>query len=114
MANVNSSCEDRWDRDPWAIGAYSCLTVDSTEEDPEILRQSVDNRVFFAGEATNYKYQGGLQAAYLTGMCGTCRGSFLADGDANPVDRTNCRTSGGRRHYWINLIGSVQSDRLRR
>ncbi|KAG7393276.1 hypothetical protein PHYPSEUDO_011281 [Phytophthora pseudosyringae] len=58
----------RWDQDPWSIGAYSSLTVDSTDEDPAILRQSVANRVLFAGEATDYKYQGALQAAYLSGL----------------------------------------------
>lgn len=57
----------RWDQDPWSVGAYSSLTVDSTDEDPAILRQSVANRVLFAGEATDYKYQGALQAAYLSG-----------------------------------------------
>ncbi|RLN50115.1 hypothetical protein BBJ28_00003898 [Nothophytophthora sp. Chile5] len=58
----------RWDQDEWAVGAYSCLTVESSDEDPEILRQTVANRVLFAGEATVYKYQGSLQAAYLSGM----------------------------------------------
>ncbi|OWY96286.1 hypothetical protein PHMEG_00033483 [Phytophthora megakarya] len=57
----------RWDKDPWSVGAYSCLTMESTDEDPAILRQSVANCVLFAGEATDYKYQGALQAAYLSG-----------------------------------------------
>ncbi|KAE9015841.1 hypothetical protein PF005_g1480 [Phytophthora fragariae] len=58
----------RWDKDPWSVGAYSCLTVDSSDEDPAILRETVAKRVLFAGEATNYKYQGALQAAYLSGI----------------------------------------------
>ncbi|KAG2526273.1 hypothetical protein BBO99_00001192 [Phytophthora kernoviae] len=58
----------RWDQDQWSIGAYSCLTVDSSYEDPSILGQTVSNRVLFAGEATDYKYQGALQAAYLSGL----------------------------------------------
>ncbi|KAK1944643.1 Lysine-specific histone demethylase 1 1 [Phytophthora citrophthora] len=57
----------RWDQDEWARGAYSSVTVDSTYEDPDLLRQSVADRVFFAGEATDYEYQGALQAAYLSG-----------------------------------------------
>lgn len=72
------------------MGAFSCLTVDSTNDDPEILRQSVDKRVFFAGEATIYKYQGTLQGAYITGACTSsqprtdCRrfGSLPPDGDS--------------------------------
>jgi hypothetical protein len=59
----------RWDQDAWAHGAYSCLTVESSEDDPETLREPVDGSVFFAGEATIYKYQGALQAAYLSGPC---------------------------------------------
>lgn len=59
---------NRWDQDPFAHGAYSCLTVDSSDEDPETLRQAVGNNVLFAGEATIYKYQGALQAAYLSGL----------------------------------------------
>ncbi|KAH7484454.1 hypothetical protein KRP22_005622 [Phytophthora ramorum] len=58
----------RWDQDQWSVGAYSSLTVDSTDEDPAILRETVANRVLFAGEATDYKYQGALQAAYLSGL----------------------------------------------
>lgn len=57
----------RWDQDKWTRGVYSSVTVDSTYEDPDLLRQSVADRVFFAGEATNYEYQGALQAAYLSG-----------------------------------------------
>ncbi|KAG7381941.1 hypothetical protein PHYPSEUDO_005468 [Phytophthora pseudosyringae] len=57
----------RWDRDEWARGAYSSVTGDSTYEDPDLLRHSVADRLFFAGEATNYEYQGALQAAYLSG-----------------------------------------------
>jgi hypothetical protein len=41
--------------------------VDSTYEDSDLLGQPVADRVFFAGEATNYEYQGALQAAYLSG-----------------------------------------------
>lgn len=62
---VISTC--RWDQDKWTRGVYSSVTVDSTYEDPDLLRQSVADRVFFAGEATNYEYQGALQAAYLSG-----------------------------------------------
>ncbi|GMF44293.1 unnamed protein product [Phytophthora fragariaefolia] len=57
----------RWNQDEWAKGAYSSVTVESTYEDPDLLRQPVADRLFFAGEATNYEYQGALQAAYLSG-----------------------------------------------
>ncbi|KAG6618673.1 uncharacterized protein IUM83_01389 [Phytophthora cinnamomi] len=57
----------RWDQDEWAQGAYSSVTVESTYEDPDLMRQPVADRLYFAGEATNYEYQGALQAAYLSG-----------------------------------------------
>ncbi|KAG7401968.1 hypothetical protein PHYBOEH_008489 [Phytophthora boehmeriae] len=60
----------RWDQDEWARGAYSSVTVDSSYEDPDLLQQTIDNRVFFAGEATDYEFQGALQAAYLSGRTG--------------------------------------------
>ncbi|TMW62891.1 hypothetical protein Poli38472_005509 [Pythium oligandrum] len=58
----------RWNKHPWTVGAYSCLTLESSTDDPEVLRQTVAGRVLFAGEATNYRYQGALQAAYLSGL----------------------------------------------
>lgn len=58
----------RWEQDPFAHGAYSCLTVESSDEDPESLRQAVGGNVLFAGEATIYKYQGALQAAHVSGL----------------------------------------------
>jgi hypothetical protein len=78
--------------------------VDSTEEDPEILRQSVGKRVFFAGEATNYKYQGGLQAAYLTGMVSLspalrCELRRLTISFGSSL----CRSPSCRRHHRIDL-----------
>ncbi|RLN06138.1 hypothetical protein BBJ28_00004732 [Nothophytophthora sp. Chile5] len=59
----------RWDRDEYALGAYSTVTVEGSYEDPDLLRQTVAKRVLFAGEATNYEYQGALQAAYISGKC---------------------------------------------
>ncbi|RLN50114.1 hypothetical protein BBJ28_00003899 [Nothophytophthora sp. Chile5] len=53
--------------EPWSVGAYSCVTVQNAYEDPNVLKQTVANRVLFAGEAANLKYQGALQAAYFSG-----------------------------------------------
>jgi monoamine oxidase len=61
----------RWNKNPWALGAYSYLTLDSSTGDPAILRQTVAGRVLFAGEATIMQYQGSLQGAYITGTFST-------------------------------------------
>lgn len=58
----------RWDQDEWSVGAYSCVTVDNAHEDPDLMKQTVANRVLFAGEAVDTKYQGALQAAYFSGL----------------------------------------------
>ncbi|OWZ12820.1 hypothetical protein PHMEG_00013956 [Phytophthora megakarya] len=58
----------RWDQDQWSVGAYSCVTARNAHEDPDILKQTVANRVLFAGEAVDPKYQGALQAAYFSGL----------------------------------------------
>ncbi|KAG2781096.1 hypothetical protein JG687_00001643 [Phytophthora cactorum] len=58
----------RWDQDQWSVGAYSCVTARNANDDPDLLKQTVANRVLFAGEAVDPKYQGALQAAYFTGI----------------------------------------------
>lgn len=58
----------RWDQNAWSCGAYSCHNIDATVQDPELMRQTVGDRVLFAGEATNEAYQGALQAAYISGL----------------------------------------------
>lgn len=50
------------------MGAYSCVTARNSHEDPDLLKQTVANRVLFAGEAVDPKYQGALQAAYFSGL----------------------------------------------
>lgn len=57
----------RWEEDPFSYGAYSYLSVESSMDDPELLAKDVDNRVFFAGEATDMDFQGSLQGAYYSG-----------------------------------------------
>ncbi|RLN69470.1 hypothetical protein BBP00_00000346 [Phytophthora kernoviae] len=34
----------RWDQDKWAMGAYSSVTVDSSYEDPDLLRDTIEHR----------------------------------------------------------------------
>ncbi|KAG7393275.1 hypothetical protein PHYPSEUDO_011280 [Phytophthora pseudosyringae] len=58
----------RWDQDQWSVGAYSCVTARNAHDDPDVLKRTVANRVLFAGEAVDPKYQGALQAAYFTGL----------------------------------------------
>jgi monoamine oxidase len=56
-----------WQRDPWARGSYS-YALPGHAEDRAILAASVDNRLFFAGEATSPNFFSTAHGAYLSGL----------------------------------------------
>lgn len=58
----------RWATDPFALGAYSYPAVGSTPRDRQVLAAPLDQRVFFAGEATHPDYFGTTHGAYLSGL----------------------------------------------
>ena len=47
-----------WHRDPFSAGAYSYIPVDGLEAQAQLAR-SVDDTLFFAGEATDLEGQNG-------------------------------------------------------
>jgi monoamine oxidase len=57
----------RWADDPFALGSYSFLGVGASNDDRRILAEPVDDRVFFAGEATSAAYAATVHGAYLSG-----------------------------------------------
>jgi len=56
-----------WQRDPWARGSYS-YALPGHAEDRATLAASVDNRLFFAGEATSPNFFSTAHGAYLSGL----------------------------------------------
>jgi len=58
----------RWEEDQNFRGAYSYYSFASEEEDVSHLADSIDDKLFFAGEATNPYYQGSVHGAYLSGQ----------------------------------------------
>lgn len=58
----------RWAADPYARGAYSCHVVGSTPQQRDDLAQSINGRLFFAGEATERQYYQTVHGAYLSGL----------------------------------------------
>ncbi len=58
----------RWASDPFSLGSYSFNAVGSTPAMRDHLAQPVDNRLFFAGEATQRDYFGTVHGAYLSGQ----------------------------------------------
>jgi monoamine oxidase len=55
-----------WNRDEWVKGAYSCARPGAADQRP-ILAKPVDNRIFFAGEATSSTGFGSVHGACLSG-----------------------------------------------
>jgi len=57
----------RWLSDPWAAGTYSYPAVGSPPEDRAVYARPLDDRVFFAGEATERDDYGTVHAALRSG-----------------------------------------------
>ncbi len=58
----------RWANDPFARGAYSFAAIGATGDDYVALSEPVDNRLFFAGEATSREYAATVHGAFLSGV----------------------------------------------
>ena len=58
----------RWEENTLSYGAYSYLGLSGSDADPSILGETVANKLFFAGEATDWDYQGSIQGAYFSGV----------------------------------------------
>lgn len=64
---IQSICT-RWGSDPFSYGSYSHVRVQSSGSDYDTLAESVGNRLFFAGEATNRQYPASMHGAFLSGL----------------------------------------------
>jgi monoamine oxidase len=58
----------RWASDPYAYGSYSHLRPGTSGKTRGDLAESVDDRLFFAGEATSRDYPATVHGAYLSGL----------------------------------------------
>ena len=58
----------RWKSDPWTHGAYSFVPAGSSFEQYAVLGEPVDDKVFFAGEATHQDYSATVHGAFLSGV----------------------------------------------
>ncbi|XP_042480781.1 lysine-specific histone demethylase 1 homolog 3-like [Macadamia integrifolia] len=57
-----------WGKDPFSRGAYSYVAVGSSGEDYDILGRPVENRLFFAGEATCKEHPDTVGGAMMSGL----------------------------------------------
>ncbi|KAF9355232.1 hypothetical protein BGX34_010575 [Mortierella sp. NVP85] len=58
----------RWSCDEFAQGSYSYVGKEGTGDDYDLLAKSVDDQLYFAGEATNRQYPATAHGAYLSGL----------------------------------------------
>ena len=58
----------RWSTDPSTWGSYSYLPAGVSDDMYRQLAQPVDEKVFFAGEATDPDYPATVQGAYQSGI----------------------------------------------
>ena len=56
-----------WRRDPWARGSYS-YALPGHADDRAVLAEPVDDRLFFAGEATSPNFFSTAHGAWLSGI----------------------------------------------
>ncbi len=58
----------RWAQDPFAQGSYSYISVGGSGEAYTALAEPIDNRLFFAGEATHKQFPATVHGALLSGL----------------------------------------------
>lgn len=58
----------RWGSDPYSRGSYSFLPVGAHPSMRDALAGHLEDRIFFAGEATNRQYYPTVHGAYLSGL----------------------------------------------
>ncbi|MFZ4663677.1 MAG: FAD-dependent oxidoreductase, partial [Caldilineaceae bacterium] len=58
----------RWLSDPWAMGSYSYPAVGNRSEDRVTYAEPVNERLYFAGEATHLTHYGTVHAALESGQ----------------------------------------------
>ncbi|MEO1748071.1 MAG: FAD-dependent oxidoreductase [Pseudomonadota bacterium] len=57
-----------WSRDPYAYGSYSFIAKHAKKRQTRDLAEPINNRIFFAGEATHPDYNSTVHAAYESGL----------------------------------------------
>jgi len=81
----------RWKQDPFSLGAYSYVPVGAKQSQRRQIGMAVENRVFFAGEATSEFFPSTVHGAFLSGvraayeiMLADAKKNLLKDGQDSP------------------------------
>jgi monoamine oxidase len=68
IPNPTNMLRTKWNTNKFSFGAYSYATNGTRSSDFEAFEESIDNKLFFAGEHTNRDYRGTVHGAYLSGI----------------------------------------------
>lgn len=68
IPDPKSFLRTKWGQNKNAFGCYSFPNKGASSEDFDNLADSVNNKIFFAGEHTSKKFRGTVHGAYLTGI----------------------------------------------
>ncbi|XP_033123359.1 lysine-specific histone demethylase 1B-like [Anneissia japonica] len=68
VPDPSNSFVTHWHKNPHALMAYSYIGIGASGEAYEIIAESVNNKVFFAGEASNRHFPQTVTGAYLSGI----------------------------------------------
>ena len=58
----------RWANDPFAYGSYSYIPLGASGRDYDLLAEPIEDKVFFAGEATDKHFFATTHGAYFSGI----------------------------------------------
>lgn len=68
ISQPTATLATNWYSDPYSRGSYSFIPVGARPKDYETIAESIQGRVFFAGEATTKVYPATVHGAYLSGL----------------------------------------------
>ncbi len=84
----------KWWADPYFRGSYSARHVDTNPRMPLLLAEPIDDRLFWAGEATSLKRNGYVDGAYETGIREARRLLCLGRREERTTTAAETRTGG--------------------
>lgn len=68
IPDATTGIRTRWASNRFSYGSFSYRKAGSSPGDRDTLAEAVDNRLFFAGEATHARRYGTVHGAYLSGL----------------------------------------------
>lgn len=68
IPNAKHFLRTKWGQNPHSFGAYSYATNGTTTQDFDHMELEIMDRLFFAGEHTEFDYRGTVHGAYLSGI----------------------------------------------